>query len=48
MPAPRDVRAVSEADQLSEDVAMLTRAVFALADRAMREEQAGNREHGQG
>jgi len=35
-PAPRDVREVSEADQLSHDIAMLTRAVFALAERAER------------
>ncbi|MDA9865428.1 hypothetical protein N9C96_02005 [bacterium] len=33
-PMPKDVRTVSEAAAISQDIAMLTRAVFALADRA--------------
>ncbi len=40
LPLPKDVRELSAEDQLSQDVAMLTRAVFALADRAERAAQA--------
>ena len=33
-PMPKDVRPVSDSEQMSQDIAMLTRAVFAIADRA--------------
>ena len=46
LPTAKDVRVVSEEVQLSQDIAMLTRAVYALADREDRDRQ--NAESGQG
>lgn len=39
MPGPNDVRALSEPEKHSQEIAMLTRAVYALADRADRTRQ---------
>ena len=38
-PGARDVLEKSDAEKLSEDIAMLTRAVYALADRSDRARQ---------